>query len=120
MKRKTEPAVNGNKRLLEVFCAYTFDLYYFKYKDMVLHNFLSIMEGDESDPHEIIPISFNIQSTLARQYYTIASHIAETHKVKTGLATKAAGVHMPIVHRVDKVVNPNLKPEVRVKKRRNA
>ena len=33
-----------------------------KGKDMVLNDFLSGIEGDKSDPHEVIPISFNSPS----------------------------------------------------------
>ena len=40
---------------------------------MVLSNFLSRMEGDKSDPHAVIPLSFNSYSILTGHYYT-ASH----------------------------------------------
>ena len=83
---------------------------------MVLSDFLSGMDGDETDPHEIISILFNIHSILASQYYTISSNIAETYKVQSTSATKADGAQMPKVHGVDKAVNPNLKPEIQVKR----
>ena len=43
---------------------YSFHLYYIKGKDMILSDFLSRQIEDDSDPHEIIPISFNIREIL--------------------------------------------------------
>ena len=60
MKSKMEPATNRIKRLLEVLSSYSFNLYYIKGKDMILSNFLSRQIEDDSNPHKIIPISFNI------------------------------------------------------------
>ena len=64
MKSKMEPATNRIKRLLEVLSSYSFNFYYRKGKDMVLRDFLSRQPGDKSDPHQIIPISFNIMEVL--------------------------------------------------------
>ena len=61
MKSKMEPAANRLKRLLEVLSAYSFNLYHIKGKDMVLSDFLSRYQGDNSDPHQIVPISFNYE-----------------------------------------------------------
>ena len=61
MKSKMEPATSRIKRLLELLSSYSFNLYYIKGKDMVLSDFLLRQQGDDSDPHEIIPISFNIR-----------------------------------------------------------
>ena len=60
MKSKMEAATNRIKRLLEVLSSYLFNLYYIKGKDMILSDFLSRQIEDDSNPHEIIPISFNI------------------------------------------------------------
>ena len=60
MKSKVEPATNRIKRLLEVLSSYSFNLYYMKGKDMILSDFLSRQIEDDSNSHEIIPISFNI------------------------------------------------------------
>ena len=35
---------------------------------MVLSDFLSRQPGDKSDPHQIIPISFNIKEMLKENY----------------------------------------------------
>ena len=60
MKSKMEPATNRIKRLLEILSLYSFNLYYINGKDMILSDFLSRQIEDDSNPHEIIPISFNI------------------------------------------------------------
>ena len=61
MKSKMEPATNRIRRLLEILRSYSFNLYYIKGKDMILSDFLSRQIEDDSDPHEIIPVSFNIK-----------------------------------------------------------
>ena len=42
-----------------------------KGKDMVLSDFLSRQKHDDSDPYEIIPISFNMYNALYETYYRI-------------------------------------------------
>ena len=61
LKSKTEPTTTTIKRLLEVLSMYSFNLYYIKGKDMICSDFLSV---DRSNPHEIIPISFDIRAIL--------------------------------------------------------
>ena len=38
---------------------------------MIYSNFLSRQKHDDSDPHEIIPILFNMQNMLHATYYSI-------------------------------------------------
>ena len=38
---------------------------------MMLSDFLSRQKHDNSDPHKIIPISFNMQIVLQTRYYNI-------------------------------------------------
>ena len=38
---------------------------------MILSDFLSRQTYDNSDPHDIIPISFNMHNTLHERYYKI-------------------------------------------------
>ena len=64
LKSKAEPATPRIKKLLEVLSPYSFNLYYMKGKDMILSDFLSGQEMDKSDPHEIIPISFDMKAIL--------------------------------------------------------
>ena len=68
IKSKTEPATTRIKRLLEVLSVYSFNLYYMTGKDMILSNFLSRQRIDNSNLHEIIPISFDMQAVLEDRY----------------------------------------------------
>ena len=71
IKSKAEPATTRIKRLLELISSYSFNLYYMKGKDMILSDFLSRRMHDTSNPHEIIPISFNMYNILYETYYRI-------------------------------------------------
>ena len=64
IKSKAEPPTARIKRLLELISSYSFNLYYIKGKDMILSDFLSRQKHDDSNPHEIIPISFNMHNIL--------------------------------------------------------
>ena len=66
IKSKVELATTRIKRLLEVLSSYSFNLYY-----MILSDFLSRQRHNDSNPHEIIPISFNMQSILQTTFYNI-------------------------------------------------
>ena len=71
LKSKTESATTRIKRLLEVLSAYSFNLYSVKGKDMILSDFLSRQRIDRSNPHEIIPISFDMKAILNNKYYSV-------------------------------------------------
>ena len=73
IKSKAEMATTKIKRLLELIHSYSFNLYYIKGKDMILSGFLSRQKHDDSNPHEIIPISFNMQIILHDKYYDIGN-----------------------------------------------
>ena len=73
IENKAEPATTRIKRLLELISSYSFNLYYIMGKDMILIDFLSRQKHDNSNPHEIIPISFNMQSILHDKYYHIGN-----------------------------------------------
>ena len=68
MRSKVEPATARIKRLLEVLSSYSFNLYYMKGKDMILSDFLSRQNVDDSNLQEIIPISFNLRTVLQDKY----------------------------------------------------
>ena len=74
LKSKTEPATTRIKRLLEVLSAYLFNLYYMKGKYMIMGDFLSRQRTDNSTPHQIIPISFDMQTILKDRYYNIGNY----------------------------------------------
>ena len=71
IKGKAEPAIPRIKRLLELISSYSFNLYYMKGKDMILSDFVSRQTHYDSNPHEVIPISFNMYNTLYENYYSI-------------------------------------------------
>ena len=62
IKSKVEPATTRINRLLELISSYSFNLYYIKGKNMILSDFLSQQKNDDNNPHEIIPISFNVSN----------------------------------------------------------
>ena len=69
MRSKAEPATTRIKRLIELLSSYSFNLYYIKGKDMVLSDFLSRQKNDDSNPCEIIPISFTLKSLAHEHFY---------------------------------------------------
>ena len=71
LESKTEPVTSRIKSLLEVLSAYSFNLYYMKGKDMILSDFSSRQVTDKSNPHEIIPISFDMKAILNDKYYNV-------------------------------------------------
>ena len=64
IKSKAEPATARIKRLLQLISSYSFNLSYTKGKDMILSDFLSRQKHEGSNPHKIIPISFNMHTKL--------------------------------------------------------
>ena len=71
IKSKAEQVNTRIKRLLELISSYSFNLYYMKGKDMILCDFLLRQTHSDSDPHDIIPTSFNMHNTLHKNYYNI-------------------------------------------------
>ena len=69
MRSKAEPAMTRIKRLLELLSPYSFNLYYIKGKGMVLSDFLSRQKTDDSNPHQLIPISFTLRSQVENHFY---------------------------------------------------
>ena len=114
LKSKTEPATARIKRLLEILSAYSFNLYYMKGKDMILSDFLSRQEIDKSDPHEIIPISFDMKAILNEKYYK--SEEEGKYLVQTRSQALEKGIKVPEVHGTKKGIDPNLRPEWLVRK----
>ena len=109
LKSKTEPATTRIKRLLEVLSVYSFNLHYMKGKYMILSNFLSRQITDNSNPHEIIPISFEMLAVLKDRYYNVGS--GNKYLIQMCSQTKASGVKLQEVHGINKGVDPNIKLE---------
>ena len=117
LKSKTEPATTRIKRLLKVLSAYSFNLYYMKGKYMILINFLSRQITDSTNPHEIIPISFDMQAILKDRYHNVGCD--NKYLIQMHSQAKGSEVKLPEEHSIDKGVNPNMKPERQVLKSPN-
>ena len=103
IKSKAEPATIRIKRLLELISSYSCNLYYIKGKDMRLIDFLSRQNNDDSNPHEIIPISFNIHKVLQENYYKIDSYLVQTRS-----QARSDGTKLPDMHGMRKNLYPNI------------
>ena len=118
IKSKAEPVTTRIKRLLELISLYSFNLYYMKGKDMILNDFLSRQMHDTSNPHEIIPISFNMYNALYETYYRIDP--ADKYLVQMQLQMRATGVNIPEIHGTRKTIVTNMpiekqKPQIQEK-----
>ena len=85
---------------------------------MILSDFLSRQMTNKSNPHEIIPISFDMKAILKDRYYNIGNEIR--YLVQTHSQAKDRGIKLPEVHSVDKGINPDIKPERQVLKSQNS
>ena len=108
IESKAEPATTRIKKLLELIGSYLFNLYYIKEKDMILSDFLSRQKHDDSDPHDIIPISFNMHKVLHKKYYNLG--LTEKYLVQTQLQTKSSRIKLPEVHDIKKILDINSLP----------
>ena len=112
MKSKVEPATMRIKRLLEVLSYYLFNLYYIKGKEMNLSDILLRQRVDNSNPHEIIPISFNMRDILQERYYNLNSVGAkDKYLVQTRFQAKSSKVSLPEVHGIGKGLDPYARSE---------
>ena len=113
---KAEPVTTRIKRLIELVSPYYFNLYYIKGKDMVLSDFLSRQKTDNSNPHEIIPISFTLKSLSCKHFYQFnnMTRISETemnkYLIQTRFQAKSSGIKVLEIHGVNKGINPHVKP----------
>ena len=115
MKSKAEPTTTWIKRLLEQLSSYSFNLYFIKGKEMLLSDFPSRQKTDNSNPHEIIPISFSLRKVLCENYYKL-DNLTETteidkYMVQTRSQAKSSCIKAPVVHAIDKGLIPHVKPE---------
>ena len=114
MRSKAEPATTRIKRLLELLSPYSFNLYYIKGKDMVLSDFLSRQKMDDSNPHELIPISFSFKSQVSDYFYGIDNEISLPRKdkylVQTRSQVRSNGIRLPEIHGANKGLDPHVQP----------
>ena len=95
--------------MFEVIRSYSFNLYYIKGKDMILSDFLSRQKHDDSDPHDIIPISFIMHDVLQENYYKIGR--MDRYLVQMQWQTKSSGIKLPEVHSVKETLATNTLPK---------
>ena len=114
MRSKAEPATTRIKRLLELLSPYSFNLYYIKGKDMVLSDFLSRQKMDDSNPHELIPISFSLRDQVSDYFYRIdnGNNLPRKDKylVQTRSQVRASGIRVPEIHGANKGLDPHVQP----------
>ena len=114
MRSKAESATTRIKRLLELLSPYSFNLYYIKGKDMILSDFLSRQKRDDSNPHELIPISFTLKGQVDKHFYQINNETdqPETNEylVQTRSQAKSSGIKIPEIHGTNKGLDPHFKP----------
>ena len=113
MRSKAEPATTRIKRLLELLSPYSFNLYYIKGKDMVLSDFLSRQKTDDSNPHELIPISFSLRDQVSDYFYCIDNEInpsKDKYMVQTRSQVRLSGIRLPEIHGANKGLDPHVQP----------
>ena len=82
---------------------------------MVLSDFLSRQQTDDSNPHELIPISFLLREQVSDYFYHIDNEINSPGKdkylVQTRSQVRSSGIRLLEIHCVNKGINPHIKPE---------
>ena len=78
---------------------------------MLLSDFLSRQRHDDSNPHEIIPISFNMQGILQSQCYNLGEGYLGKYLVQTRSQMKSSSIRSPEVHHIGKRLDLNILPE---------
>ena len=81
---------------------------------MILSDFLSRQKHDNSNPHEIIPISFIMQSILQTRYYNLGKGSPVKYLVLTQSQAKSSVVKLWELHGIGKGLDPNVQPEKQV------
>ena len=76
---------------------------------MILSDFQSRQKQDNSNLHEIIPISFHMHSILHDKYYNIGN--PEKYLLHTWSQAKSSGIKLPEVHSVSESLGLNIQPE---------
>ena len=81
---------------------------------MILSDFLLRQNNDNSNPNEIIPISFDKYNILDSNLNSFDKHNNfgdSKHLIQMCSQAKTSGTKLPEVHGVQEGLNPNLRPE---------
>ena len=73
---------------------------------MLLSDLLSRQNNDDSNPHEFIPIPFNMHQALHKNHYD-----TENYLVQTRSQARSSGIKLPKVHGMGRNLDLNIKPE---------
>ena len=76
---------------------------------MVLSDFLLRQNHVDSNPHEVILISFNMHNLLHEKYYNIGK--SERYFVQMQSQTRSSGIKLLEVHGVSNSLDPNIQLE---------
>ena len=81
---------------------------------MVLSDFLSRQKTDDSNPHELIPISFSLKSQVNNHFYHINNEInlprRDKFLVQTRSQVRSSGIKLPEIHGANKDLDPHIQP----------
>ena len=81
---------------------------------MVLSDFLSRQKTDDSNPHELIPISFMLRDQINDHFYRINSRTdqpkTDKYLVQTRSQAKSSGIKIPEIHGTNKGLDPHVQP----------
>ena len=72
---------------------------------------------DKNNPHEILPISFDMKAILKERNYNIGYE--NRYLVQTHSQARGRGIKLPEVHSVGKGIDPDIKPERQILKSQN-
>ena len=81
---------------------------------MILSDFLSRQKYDKSNLHDIIPISFNMQSLLHARYYNINEESSGKYLAQTWSQVKSSGIKLPEVYGIDKSLDKKIQSDKQV------
>ena len=72
-------------------------------------------KADDSNPHELIPISFSLKDQVSDYFYRIDNENnlprKDKYLVQTRSQARSSGIKLLEIHGVNKGINPHLKPE---------
>ena len=72
---------------------------------------MSGQKVDDSNPHEIFPISFNMREVLQENCYNLSNMTEDRYLVQTRSQAKSSGVKVQEIHGIEKGLVPHVKPE---------
>ena len=81
---------------------------------MVLSDFLSRQKTDDSNPHELIPISFMLRNQIDNHFYRINSRAdlpkTDRYLVQTRSQAKSSGIKILEIHGTNKGLDAHIQP----------